>query len=71
MDDPGASQGEGQRMKSVINLRQARKRRERDEKRAKGDAKAAQFGRSKAQKAEAGAAQARNTRHLDGHKRDE
>lgn len=58
-------------MTSVINLRQARKDRDRAEKRAKGDANAAKFGRSKAQKAVEKTDADRAAKHLDGVKRDD
>ena len=57
-------------MSSVTNLTQFRKQKARAEKRAAGDANAAKFGRTKAQRAleEAQAAQARAT--LDAHRRE-
>ncbi len=58
-------------MTSVINLRQARKDRDRAEKRAKADANAAKHGRTKAQKAAEKADADRAARHLDGVKRDD
>lgn len=58
-------------MTSVINLRQARKDRDRAEKRAKADANAAKYGRTKAQKAVEKADQDRESKHLDGVKRDD
>lgn len=58
-------------MTSVINLRQVRKDRDRAEKRAKADANAAKFGRSKAQKASEKADADRAAKHLDGVKRDD
>ena len=54
-------------MTTVINLRQARKDRDRADKRAKGDANAAKFGRSKAQRQAEADAAARAARHLDQH----
>ena len=58
-------------MTSVINLRQARKDRDRAEKRAKADANAAKHGRTKAQKAVEKADADRAAKHLDGVKRDD
>jgi hypothetical protein len=58
-------------MTEVINLRQARKHRARDDKRAKGDANAAKFGESKplrdARKSEA----ERVAKQFEAHKRDD
>ncbi len=54
----------------VINLRAARKSAARDAARAAGDANAAKFGRSKAQKRVEEADADRAARHLDGHRRD-
>ncbi|RCW89018.1 DUF4169 family protein [Paracoccus lutimaris] len=54
----------------VINLRAARKSAARDAARAAGDANAAKFGRSKAQKRVEKADADRAARHLDGHRRD-
>ncbi len=53
-----------------INLNRARKERARAEKRAKADANAAKFGRSKADKAQEADAAARAATRLDEHKRD-
>lgn len=58
-------------MTEIINLRQARKQRARDDARAKGDANAAKFGRSKAQKSAEDTAATRAALHLDQHRRDE
>ncbi len=58
-------------MTSVINLRQARKDRDRAEKRANADANAAKHGRTKAQKAVEKADADRAAKHLDGVKRDD
>lgn len=55
---------------TVINLRQARKNRDRAEKRAAGDANAAKFGRTKAEKALTVAEAERVERVLDGHRRE-
>ncbi len=54
----------------VINLRAARKSAARDAARKQGDADAAKFGRSKAQKLSEQDAAARAVRHLDAHRRD-
>ncbi|MFC7704118.1 DUF4169 family protein [Plastorhodobacter daqingensis] len=57
-------------MGDLVNLRQARKQRERAAQRARGDENAARFGRSKAER-EQDAARAEKARaHLDGHRRD-
>lgn len=57
-------------MSEIVNLRQARKARERMKARAQGDANAVKFGQSKAGKA-LDAAQARQARdRLDGHRRE-
>ncbi len=55
---------------TVINLRQARKTRERSAKRAKGDENAAKFGQTKAEKERIKAESAREARLFDGHKRE-
>lgn len=57
-------------MAEIVNLRSARKLRERAKKRTQADANAAKFGRSRAERAaeEARADQVR--RHLDGHRRE-
>ncbi|MBT8409048.1 MAG: DUF4169 family protein [Alphaproteobacteria bacterium] len=52
-----------------VNLRQARKDKARQEKRARGDAAAAANGRSKAQKTADSAGVEKLTAHLDAHKR--
>ncbi|MBK5934612.1 uncharacterized protein DUF4169 [Rhodovulum imhoffii] len=57
-------------MAKLVNLRSARKARERAEKRAQGDANAARFGRSRACKDTEAAKADKARRHLDGHKRD-
>lgn len=54
----------------IINLRQARKQRERDEKDARAAENRARFGRSKADRALEDDAQARAARSLDGHERE-
>ncbi|MBA4490225.1 DUF4169 family protein [Paracoccus sp. S1E-3] len=58
-------------MTSVIILRQARKDRDRAEKRAKADANATKFGRTKVQKAKEKSDADRAAKHLDGVKRDD
>lgn len=54
----------------VVNLRAARKARQRGEKRAAADANAARHGRSRAERDAAEAERAKLDDHLDGHKRD-
>ena len=54
----------------IINLRAARKSAARVAARAAGDANAAKFGRSKAQKRVEVADADRATQHLDAHRRD-
>ena len=54
-----------------INLNQARKAKARADKRAKADANAAKFGRTKAQKAVEAADRDKAIRTLDQHRRDE
>lgn len=53
-----------------ISLSKHRKARDRAEKRAKADANAAKFGRSKAEKLADRQRQDRDATHLDGHRRD-
>jgi hypothetical protein len=55
----------------VVNLRQARKVRDRVAKRSKADENAAKFGRSKAQKAREEADAARARAVLDAHRRED
>lgn len=55
----------------IINLRAARKSAARDAARRTGDENAAKFGRSKAQRLAEDEAQARATRHLDQHRRED
>jgi hypothetical protein len=55
----------------VVNLSRARKSRARVDKRAKADANAAKFGRTKAEKLAEADAAARAANHLDQHKREE
>lgn len=54
----------------IINLRQARKQRERNEKDARAAENRARFGRTKAERALEDDAQARAARALDGHERE-
>ena len=56
-------------MSEPVNLRQVRKARARAEKRAAGDANAAKFGRTPAERERETRARAKADRHLDGHKR--
>lgn len=56
---------------TVINLRQARKTRDRGEKRAQADANAAKFGRTKAEKVRNKAEADRADRAHDGHRRED
>ncbi|RAP43171.1 DUF4169 domain-containing protein [Rhodovulum viride] len=53
----------------IVNLRQARKARERAAKKAEADENAARFGRTKGQKAREERDAARARAALDGHKR--
>ena len=55
----------------VVNLRAARKGAARDAARRQGDANAAKFGRSKAQKLAEEDAADRAARHLDRHRRED
>ena len=55
---------------NITNLKAFRKRKARDEKRARGDENAVKFGRSKAQKEMETGDAARARVRLDGHKRD-
>lgn len=57
-------------MSKVINLNQARKQKARTEKRARGDANAAKFGRTKTERQTEATRQEKARRDLDGHKRD-
>ena len=57
-------------MASVVNLRAVRKSREREDKRAQGDANAAKFGRTKAEREEQAARADKARRDLDGHERE-
>lgn len=58
-------------MAEVINLRAARKSRERQKKRAEGDENAARFGRTKALKALQRARAEKDRATLDAHRREE
>ncbi|MDH2325455.1 DUF4169 family protein [Cereibacter sp. SYSU M97828] len=53
----------------VVNLREVRKSRERDAKRAQGDANAAKFGLTKAERLRQKAEAEKARRDLDGHER--
>ena len=55
----------------VVNLTRARKARARDDKRARADANAAKFGRSKAEREGAAKDAEKAARHLDAHKRED
>jgi len=57
-------------MSKPINLRAARKARERDRKRAEGDANAARFGRTKAQKDSEARAEEKTRATWEAHKRE-
>ena len=57
-------------MAEIVNLRTARKAKERDKARAKGDENAARFGRSKAEKDLEKARADKARRDLDGHARE-
>lgn len=57
-------------MSEVINLREARKRAERDAARRAGDVNAAKHGVSKLERRRLEAERAKASAHLDGHKRD-
>ncbi|GHF67898.1 DUF4169 family protein [Seohaeicola zhoushanensis] len=57
-------------MSQVTNLNQFRKQKARAEKRAQGDANAAKFGRTKAERDLEAARKDKARRDLDGHKRE-
>lgn len=57
-------------MADIINLRQVRKNKARDDKAAVADANRVKFGRTKAEKKETAAVRALADKKLDGHKRD-
>lgn len=57
-------------MSQVTNLNQFRKQKARAEKRAQGDANAAKFGRTKAERDLEPARKDKERRDLDGHKRE-
>lgn len=57
-------------MANLVNLRQAKKARERAEKRAAGDENAARYGRTKDQKEQERSAALKARMHLDAHKRE-
>ncbi len=52
----------------IINLRQARKRREREAKEAEAESNRARFGRTRAERERDEIGEARTRRHLDGHR---
>ncbi|MBK6467368.1 MAG: DUF4169 family protein [Rhodobacter sp.] len=56
-------------MAEIVNLRAVKKQAARKAARAKGDANAVKFGRSKAERVLEAAKAAKATRDLDGHKR--
>lgn len=58
-------------MTTITNLTRFRKQKARDDARAKGDANAAKFGRTKAQKSAEDTAASRASAHLDQHRLDE
>lgn len=68
---PGATGRGGDEGGTVVNLRQARKRRAREQARAAADENAARHGRPKAAIDLEAARRDRAERLLDGHKRDE
>lgn len=57
-------------MSEIVNLRQAKKRRDRVKKEAEAAANRTKFGRSKAERKKGKAEQAKATRDLDGKKLD-
>lgn len=57
-------------MSDIINLRLARKRKDRAAKERQAEENRTRFGRSKSEKSEARALAEREARLLDGHKRD-
>ena len=58
-------------MAEIVNLRRARKAKDRARRAAEADANAAKFGRSKAQRQVEAAEAARARTALDGHRRDD
>jgi hypothetical protein len=57
-------------MAEIVNLNQFRKKKTRAEKKRQGDANAAKFGRTKAEKTRDKLETDKADSHLDGHKRD-
>ncbi len=57
-------------MSKIVNLNKARKSRARDAARKQADANAVKFGRTKAEKAKDQAEAEKESRDLDGHKRE-
>ena len=55
----------------IVNLTRARKSRARDDKRQKGDANSAKFGRTKAERDGTAREAAKAAQHLDQHKRED
>lgn len=58
-------------MKKIVNLRQARKQRARDQQRAQGDANAAKYGETRAARAARDAESERVDRSHAAHRRDD
>lgn len=58
-------------MTKVVNLRQARKARQRREKEAAAEANRARFGRSKGERQESDRSRAADNRHHEGHRLEE
>lgn len=58
-------------MSKIVNLRQVRKSRARDEKRAKAQEAAARHGRSKSERSSQTARTEKSDAHLDGHRLEE
>jgi len=58
-------------MAEIINLRQARKQRDRQEKESRAAANRVRFGRTKAERRQARDEEARKARDLDGKRREE
>lgn len=57
-------------MAEITNLNQFRKQKARAEKKARGDANAAKFGRTRAERTQSEASEEAARRQLDGHKRE-
>jgi hypothetical protein len=67
----GLHQEEPHPMAEIINLRQARKRKERAAKEAKAEANRVAFGRTKGERQQTDAERDLARRRLDGHRRDD